>query len=137
MTARQWTREALDAAHPLDGWKWKHGHSGWYAEAIADTQQWNAGDVVSARGGQVCRLDANSEYWPAPHDVAMAVILASRGMDSLGAMAAAAGGWAGDADAQAHAADIGNRPRDSARHDGEGAAFERCAAMLRRGTVKP
>jgi hypothetical protein len=134
---RQWTREALDAAHPLDGWKWKHGHSGWYAEAIADTQQWNAGDVVSARGGQVCRLDANSEYWPAPHDVALAVILASRGMDSLGAMAAAMleTGHCLELEAVTH---DGHGDRETACiRSGEALGLRAAAAMLRRGTVKP
>jgi hypothetical protein len=70
MSARVWTREELDRVHPLpDGWRWEQGTAArWHAiddsEARCFIWQWGGigtdGDV--------------------PADVALAVILASKGV---------------------------------------------------------
>lgn len=88
MTARVWTREELDRMHPLhEGWAWRQAKDGrWYAIALYDSPGWEAGDVVEVLDGQVRRDDAGDDWWPAPVDVALAVILASKGLDSLAEM---------------------------------------------------
>jgi hypothetical protein len=110
--ARQWTREALDLAHPevaAAGWEWALWDNGNTPTAV-DGQ-----DFVTVADGRVFGL-----YQRLPLDVALAVILASRGMDSLGTMADA----------------LDERAQVSSSTVAAGAMLG-AAAMLRRGTVKP
>jgi hypothetical protein len=80
MTARQWTCEALDAAHPLpDGWIWCV--AGEHIGALEVGGPFDPNEVWVDEHGFL----ATSEREP-PADIAFAVILASRGVDSLGAM---------------------------------------------------
>jgi hypothetical protein len=132
MTARQWTREALDAAHPLpEWWEWAQRPNGsWlarnrYKGAVSDV--WVSSGTLVAE----CSLPMAEPYAiNPPLDVALPVILASRGMDSLGAMAA-------EMERQADALDPGPRSPIGQTWAAQGqAVIYRVAAMLRRGTAK-
>ncbi len=125
MTARQWTREELDRVHPLpEGWAWRL----WEGEPMACSGTLE----VFADGSEVWGQGRESNMTSLPVDVCLAVILASRGMDSLGAMA----------DAMAVKADeslaLSCQAKDECElHIGCASAWLDAAAMLRRGTVAP
>jgi hypothetical protein len=127
--ARQWTREELDRVHPLpeaDGfhilyaWEWCVAGPHVSAREV-DTSEPN--EVWVDGNGNL----ASSEGEP-PASVALAVILASRGMDSREAMAAAMDTVA----ERVKAAPI-------ASEEMRGRAWQATAAamMLRRGRVAP
>jgi hypothetical protein len=143
---RQWTRDALDAAHPevkAAGWEWKHG--GDKPTAIRANYDGDAGPgdwhVWVDECDTVCSMfyyrTGGSEPYDPPTDIALAVALASRGMDSLGAMAAEIDRLRdGELARIAPLADAGRHER--AYHaDGAAGGFRIAAAMLRRGTVNP
>jgi hypothetical protein len=87
MTSRQWTREDLDRVHPLpDGWTWEQDYVGEWCAANRTTKR-RPGLVRLTDDG---RLDGGVKLGPdelIPADVALAVILASQGLDSLAALA--------------------------------------------------
>jgi hypothetical protein len=94
---------------------------------------------VMFEGGQVLASVAHGQpYWNDIHeDVALPVILASRGMDSLEALAAAMleTGHCLELEAVTH---DGHGDRETACiRSGEALGLRIAAAMLRRGTVKP
>ena len=117
MTARGWTREELDRVHPLpDGWAWRL----WAGEPMACSGTLE----IFADGDEVWGQGRESSMTALPCAVALAVILASRGCDSLAEMA-------GRLEADS---------RKGAVHDWErgyaaGLAF--AAAVVRRGRVNP
>lgn len=86
---RQWTIEELDRVHPLpDGWVWRMNNRTPCAEATVSSDTWDAGDLVmiygegTGLGACVQRVDRDCDVWPAPVDIALAVLLASKGLDS-------------------------------------------------------
>lgn len=88
MTTRIWTLEALDAAHPevkAAGWAW--GLSGSEQEPYA-----LLGDsrIIRATNGRIRQIERVGGKWlldvDVDGDVALAVLLACRGLDSLGTM---------------------------------------------------
>jgi hypothetical protein len=127
---RQWTREALDAAHPkvkAAGWEWMAGGS--------DILAWRRTDhgivQVSVVNGSHAVDRHPYDRTPVPVAVSEAVILASRGMDSLGAMAAAMTVKADESLA------LSCQAKDECEfHIGCASAWLDAAAMLRRGTVQ-
>jgi hypothetical protein len=140
--ARQWTREGLDRVHPLpDGWEWTqhyvNGDLVWHA-----LHHWDEDDEAA---------EATCFVWPdnsvdvegdVPLSVALAVILASQGLDSREAMAAAMD--SDEATARANAAALADASRgepdlyvDAMRAVGCAEGFRHAAAMLRRGRVQP
>lgn len=86
MTARVWTVEELDRVHPLpDGWRWHWDIIGlrWVAQATDASF-----DAVVADGSTVHLRDGiDHRVYPPPAAVALPVLLASKGLDSLGALA--------------------------------------------------
>lgn len=121
MTARVWTEAELDRVHPLpkgtaDGirnrppWFWRVDQTGPVAFTVAPD---DGCEVWVDAGGRLCSSDGDP-----PADVALAVILASKGLDSMEAMAAS---LEDDADCE-----------DDLRAD---RYLRKAAAMLRRGTV--
>jgi hypothetical protein len=88
---RVWTVEELDLVHPLpDGWSWKYECDSWWAVLGDEDDAERASCFIwtddrdrfgSAAGTLGCH--------DAPADVALAVILASKGLDSMDAMARA------------------------------------------------
>jgi hypothetical protein len=129
---RQWTREALDAAHPLPrGWYWRVDDDGadegdgYHVIAVDPSDH----DPFNDDDAEVWVLDGGLESTRAsiPVDIALAVILASLGMDSLGAMADAM---------KTRAEALRSGPIVSDADFGESTGFRKCAAMLRRGTAK-
>jgi hypothetical protein len=136
MSARVWTREELDRVHPLpDGWTWARELDdplfarGPYGSSVSVCRE--SGDVVSVIYDEQGRFN----HFP-PALVALAVILASQGLDSREAMADALDRRAVAADRDA---DVSGRHRDgeadSAGYACEAQALRYAAAMLRRGTV--
>ncbi len=128
MNTRQWTVEELKAA----GWSWRIDIDGTVA-AQAD-------DKADGRFVQVVWVDpmgrlASSHGCVPPEAIALAVILASRGMDSLGTMADALDGLrrvslqCGE--------DSPSDSEDAAVFSVEASAYAVGSAMLRRGTVQP
>jgi hypothetical protein len=119
--ARQWTREELDRVHPLpDGWAWRQRPNGsWCATYAASGVRC---DVWVSAGSLIAMVEGATEplNFDPPINVALPVILASKGLDSLGAMAAAMD-TEGDLNGSSWAK----------------VAYRWCAAMLRRGTVEP
>jgi hypothetical protein len=114
MSDRVWTLEKLNEVHPLsddDGWEW--------IEDLGVRGGWLA---ASDEGRVVCVLmDGRIRFGnmdDVPDRVALAVIMMSRGADSLEAMAA-------EVDR------IGDETRPARR------LFRQIARMLRRGTVAP
>lgn len=126
MTARQWTREELDRAHPdvkAEGWTWALWDNGKTPVAMAaDQSRW----VVVVEGRLVCADEGGDLIRPLA-SIALAVILASKGLDSLGAMADELDGFASH-----EGGDISTTPQDAAS-----GAYRHAALMLRRGTVEP
>jgi hypothetical protein len=85
MTSRQWTREELDRVHPLpDGWEWAE-----ILEPNICDQRWCAvyGDDDPGRVSVTVEGFVEVDGEDVPVAVALAVILASQGLDSLAAMA--------------------------------------------------
>jgi hypothetical protein len=140
MTAsRQWTREELDAVHPLpDGWEWWECEDGrWSAFAYAGAEGGCHGDTVLVEDDTVCCRDGeDGKRYPPPWRVAVAVILASQGLDSREAMADALQVHV-DEDAS-RLADVGPEDRTTglvlAARANAAAAI---VAMLRSGRVQP
>jgi 3-oxoacyl-ACP reductase-like protein len=139
MSARVWTREELDRVYPLpDGWAWARLPSGaWCARRTAN----GARSTVFVRGGTLCAecsvpMAAAFDIDP-PDDVALAVILASRGLDSREAMADAAATRASTHREMARMALADGKPTVSQCAELMASAFDEDAAMLRRGTVEP
>jgi hypothetical protein len=135
MTTRQWTKEELDRAHPLVGWAWAYRANGsWCAR---NEENGRRRDVwVSGVGHLVaeCSVPMGMPYSiDPPSDIALAVILASKGLDSLAAMARSLDDFAAfvrkDADS--------SRLHVKATCVAQAELSEAVAAMLRRGTVKP
>lgn len=140
MTARVWTVEELDRVHPLPdgdedehGWRWHIAHDGslralgWYDDhdGVVGEHQ-----VVYWRGAliSVCG-DYNV---PPPGDVALAVILASQGLDSREAMALCMENTARDIESKRN-----GQPGYDVSLECAAAATRRCAVWVRRGTVAP
>jgi hypothetical protein len=132
MTAsRQWTREELDRVHPLpDGWEWGldvYGHP--YArDTVGRTIEVDHGNLLALTPPSGDRFDP-------PGPVALAVILASQGLDSREAIADALAGFAGvslqcEGDSPAGS-------EDAAVFGAQASAYMVAAAMLRRGRVEP
>jgi hypothetical protein len=132
MTARVWTREELDRVHPLpEGWAWhwdttdEHWEaltfSGYFdedGERVADGWCYVENDIPYNDGGTV--------------QVVLAVILASKGLDSFDAMARAMETAAND---NARRAATAFTDEHAARVEGMADAYEESFKMLRRGTV--
>jgi hypothetical protein len=135
MTSRQWTREELDRVHPLsEGWAWAYSERlNWHAVAVVNVPGRMADDTVAVVSGDVLRVDS---YFPQLASVALAVILASHGLDSREAMADALQAHV-DEDAS-RLADVGPEDRTTglvlAARANAAAAI---VAMLRRGRVEP
>jgi hypothetical protein len=134
MTTRVWTREALDAAHPevkAAGWMWRaNAITGWDAVRFDEI------------GRLVGRVSANRTCVFAtlnnlPSDVHLAVILASRGMDSLGVMAAKMETEAATHRTMAGMALDARKPTVAQCAELMADVYDSAAAMLRRGTVAP
>lgn len=98
MSARVWTREELDRVHPLPGdWEWMRDG----ATTVGGVPMWSAvildddyGETevssiicVDQEGRLHCELGSDDTHTA---DVALAVILTSKGLDSSDAMTAAA-----------------------------------------------
>jgi hypothetical protein len=136
---RQWTKEELDRVHPLVGWAWAYRANGsWCAR---NEENGRRRDVwVSGAGHLVaeCSIPMAMPYSiDPPVDIALAVILASKGRDSLAAMADALE-VAADADHRAAAESDSHGERDDANTlDGRASGKVEAAAMVRRGTVEP
>jgi hypothetical protein len=152
MTAsRQWTREELDRVHPLpdddEPWEWiedgqtADGVQLWAAAVIDhDYGDPEVASLVSVDADGRLRFDGGDDEMP-PADVALAVILASQGLDSREAMAAAMD--SDEATARANAAALADASRDepdlyvdAVRAVGCAEGFRHAAAMLRRGRVQ-
>jgi hypothetical protein len=132
---KQWTIEDLDRVHPLPaGWRWaKDSEGDWCA--------WLGARWVSAPGGALFwddpSLPPDNEVMCIPSDVALAVILAGKGLDSMEAMARE---MDDRADEMAKRSQVGGGFSDSihaATASGRAVQAAEAAAMLRRGTVKP
>jgi hypothetical protein len=125
----------LDRVHPLpDGWEWTqhyvNGDLVWHA-----LHHWDEDDEAA---------EATCFVWPdnsvdvegdVPLSVALAVILASQGLDSREAIADALAGFAGvslqcEGDSPAGS-------EDAAVFGAQASAYMVAAAMLRRGRVEP
>jgi hypothetical protein len=126
MSARVWTREELDRVHPLpkgdmDGfgprppWFWRVDPTGPVAFSVCHSVD---GEVWVDAAGRLCSSDGDPP-WP----VALAVILASQGLDSREAMADEVGAYALAAG------------RDG-RHDVASQLYD-VASLVRRGRVEP
>jgi hypothetical protein len=136
MTPRVWTKKELDIVHPLDGWTWvddgvvyRRGQATqlWAAERIDEDDAVSRVAVLHTDDSLYCDADAT------PVDVILAVILVSKGRDSMKTISQ-------EMDARADAA------HDRVRRlsgdmccvaEGEATAYEDAAATLRRGKVKP
>lgn len=144
MTARVWTVEELDWVHKLpDGWAWEiHGGKPRAMAAAPDppidcTGDWHVwvddlGELASQAIGPRCYREGETDHVDPPADVALAVILASKGLDSLGAMA--------DAMEREAAASDGANARTNAQRSiacGIRQGLWSAIIMLRRGTVQP
>ena len=131
MIARVWTVEELDQVHPLPkGWVWRV----------------RAGGLRAVRTGMVLRtvcvgenglttVGDMSDTHETPPEVALAVILASKGLDSNEALAAAMGKRAHRAEMKAEQS--GPCTEDEMMWCVRQETWARAAAWLRRGTVKP
>jgi hypothetical protein len=142
MSTRQWTREALDAAHPevkAAGWEWiiEDGRpvavekllDGRFHPARIDIRTWPSEDNEHEH--------LHCEKRPPPPSVALAVILASRGMDSLGGMADAMTTEATTHRTMAGMALDARKPTVAQCAELMVEVYDKAAAMLRRGTVDP
>jgi hypothetical protein len=134
MTARVWDVDELNRVHLLpDGWRWMWltEYGLWCARYEDDSGGWAE---VWVEGGALAYSEHLAEC---PADVALAVILASQGRDSLDALADA---MVRHRDAAARAESRCRRTKKHARanqHVGKWEAFDLARAMLRRGRVEP
>ena len=128
MSTREWTEDELDRVWPLpDGWAWRRCErdGSFYALATTDANTWDEGDAVevygegTGLGACVRRVDRDLAIWPAPIDVALAVIGAHMGRDSPERLAQEV----------EQVAEWDEAPDES--------DMRALAEMLRRGTVKP
>lgn len=133
MTARVWTREELDRVHKMrGGWEWVHdSERQWHAMRVGRDGDWH---VWVDECDTVCSMWLAGAYDP-PADVALAVILASKGLDSYEAMAAAMEQRAEYFDDGARRVNRSGQTR--AANLASAQSMRTCAEMLRRGTVQP
>jgi hypothetical protein len=128
VSARAWTRAVLDRAHPLPaGWTWQESQA-------------NCGGAVWCAlfdGERLDLDDASCFVWPdgtvsidgdVPWYVALAVILASQGLDSREAMAK---------ELDDRVAKSLPRAEGSPYHEGLLTGYACSAMMLRHGRVQP
>lgn len=136
MTVRQWTQEDLDRVYPevkAAGWEWMAGGS--------DVLAWRRTDhcivqVSIVNGSHV--IDRHPyDRTPVPVDVSLAVILANKGLDSLGEMAAHADDEEKTARESKEIFRSGDDDASADNEAGQARAWAEAAAMLRRRTVKP
>lgn len=134
MSARVWTVDELNRVHPLpDGWVWRLDHDG----LIAAQGPINDARFVSVVWvGAACRLAVSHGCIP-PADVALAVILASRGWNSHEAMAAELDTRRDAVLKEAFDYAAKGEMEMSATCDGEANSYHETAAMLRRRRVQP
>lgn len=130
--SRIWTLKELDDMHSLpEGWTWADDPSvGWHARYPGGyTVCIDASDDVVA-------LHDGTRHFEPPARVALAVILASKGLDSLAAMADELDRLrVVELDRIAPLAAKGRHER--AYHaDGHATGLHKAAAMLRRGTIE-
>jgi hypothetical protein len=139
MTARVWTVEELDRVHPLPrGWHWRiedggvDDGDGYHLTAVDPSDH----DPFNDDDAEVWVLDGGLESTRAsiPTDVALPVILASKGLDSREAMAAEI-----ESAAKRVAVEAGSMPdfAHAAHEMGRARQAVAIAEMLRRGTVEP
>lgn len=139
--ARLWTSAELDRVHPLpDGWTWGYRPGG----AICARRElsgryrhdvWVDGRCIRS----TCSMPMADPYHEdPPADVALAVVLASKGLDSYGAMAAALEvearnhrEWAGPTTPTGQANTADAMSESAAVAD----AYDHAAKMLRSGVV--
>jgi hypothetical protein len=123
--ARIWTVDELTRVHPLpDGWEWAHDDSvGWYAHDN------NGATVCVDYCGDLLALWNGTTIISPCADVCLAVILASKGLDSYAAMVVEADREAAEWTTEA----INPVTRRLVTLGRE--ALNRTADMLRRGTV--
>lgn len=84
-STRTWTVEELDIAHPevkAAGWSWELWDDGRTPVAYDDRRS-----ISVTQNGRVVAATANGSTFSPPRDIALAVILASRGLPSLAVMA--------------------------------------------------
>lgn len=135
---REWTREELDRVHPLpEGWAWARRLNGsWFARHFANgarCEVWvSAGSLIAAVYGA-----AEPESIDPPVDVALPVILASKGLDSLGEMADEMALEAAKAKERARTHRLNRQTAMAYSNDGQQSGLTAAAAMLRRGRVQP
>jgi transcriptional regulator GlxA family with amidase domain len=131
MTTRVWTKEKLNEAHPLP--KSKDGStSSWMWELDGEPPTWDATLTDYSDSVFVCDDGTlGSMSGEPPADVALAVILASKGLDSMEAMAREVERFAGIVRA------TGDDDRSAVLAGRERSRLREVAEMLRRGTVKP
>jgi hypothetical protein len=145
---RQWTIEELDRVHPLrDGWSWDVAFGAppvaRYGTGIGSLAVYvDDGELVSEKmlpptGERFecmfgCKAaNEGTSHEPPPADITLAVILASKGLDSREAMAA---------EVERESARLVPATADATAHCWAGYGrdgLRRVAAMLRRGTVRP
>jgi hypothetical protein len=140
MSDRVWTLKQLNDVHTLPKgkaggirneppWFWRIDPTGPVAFAVMPVDDWEV--WVDARG-HLCSSNGDP-----PEAVALAVILASKGMDSLAAMAATLVAASQDLELEALTHDShGDREAACAR-SGEALGCRVSAAMLNRGRVQP
>jgi hypothetical protein len=145
VSPRVWTAEELARAWPLpDGWAWRRcGDGSFYAVAVTSADTWDEGDAVEVSGegtglgACVRRVDRDLNVWPAPIAVALAVIGAHQGRDSVEALAREMDDRDRELGKVAIAEDHEQDREGACIAAGEALGFRRSAAMLRRGMVAP
>jgi hypothetical protein len=146
VSARVWTREELDSVHTLPeadddddrSWRWRleadgcHVAVGWH-----DDHDGVEGEhlVWVGKGGWLRSVCGDYEV-PPPATVALAVILASQGLDSREAMATEMDKRRDQTLQEAFGYAAKGEMDMSAACDGEANSYYEAAAMLRRGTVQ-
>lgn len=133
MTDRVWTLDKLAEVHPLPhGWAWgqtnANGVPTWCAR-LDDEDECEVSCFVWPNGNTV------NDAAEAPIAVLLAVILASKGLDSFEAMADALDGKAKSARLAGLAAHKSSKRASGYREEGKWASLHEVAAMLRRGRV--
>lgn len=139
---RVWTEEELDRVHPLpEGWLWsKRGLDTWCARKAGGggwMDVWVAGraDAEPALLTEcVLPIGIPKPFMP-PIDVALAVILASKGLDSREVMVAEMRRLAHRAEMKAERSP--SCSEQEAEWAWQQATWQEAAAMLQRGMVKP
>jgi hypothetical protein len=129
VSPRVWTAEELARVWPLpDGWTWScSDRLGWHALAVVDVPGQLTGDSVSVAHGRL-RVDS---YYFTPTEVALAVIGAHQGRDSVETLAV-------EVDRLGTLFEPAGLDPTAVHWAGRGRSRMReAAAMLRRGTVAP